>query len=132
MRQKLGSITLFLIFFMPLRQSAAPGNETVLSARLANCEMAVKLAAQKRLIDGTEILTWKNSTPHPTSELQFHLYYNAWPNEESSQFHSIRRRRSFRLGRFIYWCGLQPGACSTPYKRRCLQPSVLRVNEISN
>ena len=109
MRQKLGSITLFLILFMPLRQSAAPvrqsaapANETVLSTRLANYEMDVKLDAQKRLIDGTEILTWKNSTPHPTSELQFHLYYNAWLNEESSQFRSIRRRRSFRESQSDY------------------------------
>lgn len=109
MRQKLGSITLFLILFMPLRQSAAPvrqsaapANETVLSTRLANYEMDVKLDAQKRLIDGTEILTWKNNTRHATSELQFHLYYNAWLNEESSQFQSIRRRRSFRESQSDY------------------------------
>ena len=96
MRQKLSSITLALILIMPLKQSAGMANETALSSRLANYEMDVKLDAQKRLIDGTEVLTWKNNTSHPTSELQFHLYYNAWLNEESSQFHSIRRRRSFR------------------------------------
>ncbi len=67
-----------------------------LSARLANYEMDVRLDVKKRLIDGTEILTWKNNTNHSTSELQFHLYYNAWLNEGSSQFNSVRRRRSFR------------------------------------
>ena len=102
MRQKLGSITLFLILFMPLRQASAQANETALSVRLANYEMDVKLDAQKRLIDGTEILTWKNNTSHLTSELQFHLYYNAWLNEESSQFQSIRRRRSFRESQSDY------------------------------
>ncbi len=96
MLQRLGSITLVLILFMPIKQSTALANETALSARLANYEMDVKLDAQKRLIDGTEILTWKNSTPHATSELQFHLYYNAWLNEESSQFNSVLLGRSFR------------------------------------
>ena len=68
MLQKLGSITLVLTLFMPLRQSGAQENETALSARLANYEMDVKLDAQKRLINGTEILTWKNSTSHSTSQ----------------------------------------------------------------
>ncbi|MFQ5649808.1 MAG: M1 family metallopeptidase [bacterium] len=64
-----------------------------LSPRLANYEMEVKLDVDKRLLDGTEVLTWKNNTSHPTSELQFHLYYNAWLNEQSSMFRSVRARR---------------------------------------
>ena len=93
MLQRFSCITLVLILFTPFRQSAVAANETALSARLANYEMVVKLDTQGRLIDGTEIITWTNNTSHPTAELQFHLYYNAWLNEESSQFRSVRERR---------------------------------------
>ncbi|MFQ5864749.1 MAG: M1 family metallopeptidase [bacterium] len=63
-----------------------------LSERIANYDMDVKLDVQNRLINGTELLTWKNSTAFPTSELQFHLYYNAWRNDQSSMFKSVRYR----------------------------------------
>ncbi|MFQ5640109.1 MAG: M1 family metallopeptidase [bacterium] len=65
---------------------------SALGERIANYEMDVKLDVQNRLIDGAEILTWKNTTNFPTSELQFHLYYNAWRNDQSSMFQSVRYR----------------------------------------
>ncbi len=66
-----------------------------LSPRNANYTMDVKLDVEKRLINGTEVLNWRNTTSHPTDELQFHLYYNAWRNTTSSYLNSIRYRTSF-------------------------------------
>jgi hypothetical protein len=57
--------------------------------------MDVRLDVEKRLINGTEVITWRNITSHPTDELQFHLYYNAWRNTTSSYLNSIRYRTSF-------------------------------------
>ena len=55
-----------------------------LSPRIANYSMDVKLDVDNRLLFGTEILSWRNTTSFPTEELQFHLYYNAWRNDKSS------------------------------------------------
>jgi len=67
-----------------------------LSPRIANYRMDVRLDVDKRLIYGKEILTWRNATPHPATELQFHLYYNAWRNDKSSFLTSVRYR-GFKL-----------------------------------
>ncbi|RMF56458.1 MAG: M1 family peptidase [Calditrichaeota bacterium] len=61
-----------------------------LSERIANYQMDVKLDVEKKLLHGREILTWRNTTSHPTTELQFHLYYNAWRNNKSSFLRSWR------------------------------------------
>ncbi len=90
-------VVLVVQFWLPAvlpAQSRPPagGGQAPLSPRIANYEMDVKLDVANRLLDGTEILTWKNTTRHPTSELRFHLYYNAWLNQESSMFRSVRAR----------------------------------------
>jgi hypothetical protein len=104
-QEKFGMRTLVLVIavsFVPglLAQSAS----APLSNRVANYDMDVKLDVGNRLIDGTEVLTWKNSTFHPTSELQFHLYYNAWRNNRSSFLTSVRyRTRRFEDHRDNDW-----------------------------
>jgi hypothetical protein len=59
----------------------APG---ALSPRNANYQIEARLDAQKRTIAGKEWLTWRNITGAPTSELQYHLYYNAFKNTRST------------------------------------------------
>ncbi|MFQ5637155.1 MAG: M1 family metallopeptidase [bacterium] len=88
-----------LFVFSLFLQTGAQDNGTALSARLANYEMDVKLDVQNRLIDGAEILTWTNSTSLPASELQFHLYYNAWRHDQTSMFKSVRYR-SFKFSKY--------------------------------
>jgi hypothetical protein len=56
--------------------------------------MDVRLDVDARLIQGKEVLTWTNTTQHATSELLFHLYYNAWRNERSSWLSSTRYGRN--------------------------------------
>ncbi|MFC1561408.1 M1 family metallopeptidase [candidate division KSB1 bacterium] len=60
------------------------------SPRNANYTMNVRLDVDTRIISGTEMLTWQNTTSHSTDEMQFHLYYNAWRNDRSSYLNSGR------------------------------------------
>ena len=43
-----------------------------------------------RTLHGRERIHWRNISANPTSELQFHLYWNAWRNAESTW---LRERR---------------------------------------
>jgi Peptidase family M1 domain len=55
-----------------------------LSPRNANYTIDVTLDARARTLNARETLVWTNITNASTDELQFHLYYNAWRNDEST------------------------------------------------
>ncbi|MFQ5707622.1 MAG: M1 family metallopeptidase [bacterium] len=55
-----------------------------LSPRIANYNIDVTLEPQERMLHGQEILVWHNKTSHTIEELQFHLYLNAFRNNEST------------------------------------------------
>ena len=55
-----------------------------LSPRNANYTIDVTLDARARTLNARETLVWTNITSASTDELQFHLYYNAWRNDEST------------------------------------------------
>lgn len=55
-----------------------------LSNRIANYDIAVKLDAAKHTLEGKEILVWKNTSTDEISELQFHLYLNAFKDKNST------------------------------------------------
>jgi hypothetical protein len=55
-----------------------------LSPRNANYRIEARLDANKRTITGKQWLTWRNITGTSTSELQYHLYYNAFKNTRST------------------------------------------------
>ncbi|NOX36350.1 MAG: M1 family metallopeptidase [Calditrichaeota bacterium] len=55
-----------------------------LSPRNANYDIVVRLAPETRMLFAREILTWKNISPQPATELQFHLYLNAFRNNRST------------------------------------------------
>jgi hypothetical protein len=52
--------------------------------RNANYSIDVQLDAGRRTLTGRETLTWTNIGGGPVGELQFHLYYNAWRNRDST------------------------------------------------
>jgi hypothetical protein len=54
------------------------------SLRNANYLIAVRLDPRARKLTGNQTLTWTNISGASTSELRFHLYYNAWRNGEST------------------------------------------------
>jgi hypothetical protein len=55
-----------------------------LSPRNANYTIDVRLDARARTLSARETLVWTNITSATTRELQFHLYYNAWRNNDST------------------------------------------------
>jgi hypothetical protein len=65
-----------------LTLSSAAGQ--ALSPRNANYTIDARLDTQARRLTARETLVWTNITRVSTSELQFHLYYNAWRNVDSS------------------------------------------------
>jgi hypothetical protein len=66
----------------PLDRSAPlPG---ALSPRNANYSIDVALNARTHTLAGRAVVTWRNTSAASTSELRFHLYYNAWKNTRSS------------------------------------------------
>jgi len=74
-----------------------------LSARNASYLIDVTLDRDRRMLRGREMLTWRNISRNATSELQFHLYYNAWRNTASTWL-----REGLLSGRRRMPRGLQP------------------------
>jgi len=54
------------------------------SPRNANYTIAARLDPSTRTITATETIVWRNLTGHPASELQFHLYWNAWKDNRTT------------------------------------------------
>ncbi len=74
----------------PLAAQAPPGDAGARSSRNANYEIDARLDVTTRVLTGREVITWRNVTTHPTSEVRLHLYYNAWRNDRSSYMRSAR------------------------------------------
>jgi YD repeat-containing protein len=64
--------------------SAVSARAQPLSPRNANYTIDVKLDTQGRTLSASETVVWTNITSAATRELQFHLYYNAWRNDDST------------------------------------------------
>jgi len=60
------------------------------SARNANYSIDVRLDHASRTLAGREVLTWRNTSTRSTSELRFHLYYNAWKNARTTWLREAR------------------------------------------
>jgi hypothetical protein len=55
-----------------------------LSPRNASYDIDATLNHETRLINGHETIRWRNISTRPADDLQFHLYWNAWRNTDSS------------------------------------------------
>ncbi len=55
-----------------------------LSSRIASYDIKVKLDTTDKTLTGTEILHWKNTSKDTITELQFHMYLNAFKNSMST------------------------------------------------
>jgi Peptidase family M1 domain len=88
----------------PRASPAAPGGQPApplhprVSKRNANYSIDVELDPATRTLQGREVLTWRNVTARPATELQFHLYYNAWANDRSTW---MRERNMAPSGRTL-------------------------------
>ncbi|UTA67220.1 M1 family metallopeptidase [Emticicia sp. 21SJ11W-3] len=73
------SICLFLCLFFNAGAQNKP-----LSNRIANYNIDVTLFAEKKILLGKETLVWKNTSTDNITELQFHLYLNAFRDKNST------------------------------------------------
>jgi hypothetical protein len=55
-----------------------------LTQPIASYQISCRLDAEKKTIEGTELLTWTNTTTKAASTLRFHLYLNAFRNTLST------------------------------------------------
>ncbi len=79
--------TLITILFLSLLCSTLSAQiifKQPLSQRVCNYNISVKLDPEKKILDGKEILKWKNPSKDNVKELQFHLYLNAFKNTNST------------------------------------------------
>jgi hypothetical protein len=51
---------------------------------VASYQISCRLDPEKKSVEGTQVLTWKNTTSRPAPTLQFHLYLNAFRNSLST------------------------------------------------
>ena len=92
------------------QQAGEPGVEPVrragLSPRNANYDIDVQLDHAARTLKGRETIRWRNITANPTSELQFHLYWNAWRNVESTWLRERQLGGTFTSPRDDAWSSI--------------------------
>jgi len=55
-----------------------------LSKHIVDYRIKAKLIPEEKAVIGEETLTWLNDSDEPVSELQFHLYLNAFKNNRST------------------------------------------------
>ncbi|HEY7286059.1 MAG TPA: M1 family metallopeptidase [Vicinamibacterales bacterium] len=68
----------------PAAQPAPGAIVRPLSPRNANYTITARLEPATRTITGNERIVWRNITSTTATELQFHLYWNAWKNMKST------------------------------------------------
>ncbi len=82
MKTKLTSVIVLITSFVLHSQPTI--SKEPLSPRIANYRMNVRLIPSTKTVEGTEILTWHNTSQDTIKELQFHMYMNAFKNTKST------------------------------------------------
>ena len=73
-----------LLLFFILTARIATAFAPPLSPRNANYVIDVRLDTDTKRLDGRQTLTWRNTSPDVITELQFHLYLNAFRDKKST------------------------------------------------
>jgi hypothetical protein len=77
-------LTMLLVIGGPAVVSAQAPQDLARSPRNASYTIQAHLDPVARIIAGDELISWRNITANATSELQFHLYWNAWRDNRST------------------------------------------------
>jgi hypothetical protein len=77
-----------------------------LSPRNASYDIDVRLDHGARTLSGRETIRWRNTSAKPTSELQFHLYWNAWRDRKSTWLRERKLSRSYTAPRDDAWSAI--------------------------
>ena len=83
-------IILFLTLFQLIGLNLFAQNKA-LSPRTASYDIAVTLDVENKRLQAKEIVYFKNPSKDTIRELQFHLYYNAFKNSQSTFFKKSNR-----------------------------------------
>ena len=75
---------LALVWAEPLAVVSAEQPPAARSPRNASYRLDATLDVNARRLTGSGTLTWRNITSNPATELRFHLYWNAWRDDDSS------------------------------------------------
>ena len=89
------AVLLFAVFLAGIVAADAQA----LSPRNANYTIDVRLDTRARTLAGRQTLVWTNTTSAPATELQFHLYYNAWRNQSSTWMREYKLTSWFKSWR---------------------------------
>jgi hypothetical protein len=63
-----------------------------LSPRNASYDISARLDPARKQLQGRETIRWRNISSATTNELQFHLYWNGWRNDDSTWLREDRLR----------------------------------------
>jgi len=74
----------FLAAALAVPASAAFAAQPFPPPPVASYQITCRLDAEKKTVEGTQVLTWKNTTSRPAKTLRFHLYLNAFRNTLST------------------------------------------------
>lgn len=90
------SLLLIIVCLLALSQVSL----AALSKHIANYQIKAKLIPEKKAVVGEEILTWLNDSDEFITELQFHLYLNAFKNNRTTFMKKSKGvHRGFKLGK---------------------------------
>jgi hypothetical protein len=64
--------------------SSSPGLFAATGKPIVNYDITARLVPEEKKVEGREVLIWLNDSDVPVSELQFHLYLNAFKNNLST------------------------------------------------
>lgn len=84
MKTKATVLTILVFIFIASLLKAQIIFKQPLSQRVCNYDISVKLDPENKILNGREILRWKNPSQDLVKELQFHLYLNAFKNTNST------------------------------------------------
>ena len=97
-------VTLLVLFALvtlagPRPLAQAPQAGTARSPQNASYHLTAVLDPAAHEIQGAGRITWRNISRNPTSELRFHLYWNAWRDANSSWMREQKLGRNASLAR---------------------------------
>ena len=109
MRQAVAVSVLVLSCLMNIEARQAPVQifdqpaPRAVSPRNANYVIDVRLDDAARTLTGRETIRWRNISANPATELQFHMYWNAWRDLESTFMRERRLAPGFTAPRPDAW-----------------------------
>lgn len=85
---KMSNVT-FALFLMLIAISPAHAQDGPQPADTVKYNITVQLDHENRMLAGTETIEWYNATNDEVSDMWFHLYWNAFKNEQSAMAREV-------------------------------------------